>query len=124
MVSNGEVGFSLVTQSLLGGNCRHLCITPPACLSAIFSVPLALVDVYVDSLALCHSWNGQSAKSHGLAEALKSIFKTTLECNCVLRLFYVPSSSNLADKPSPSLTMSDSSLSKRCWDKIQDAFGG
>ena len=75
------------------------------------------VDLYVDSLALFHSWNGQSAESHGLAEALKSIFKTTLECNCVLRLFYVPSSSNLADKPSRSLTMSDSSLPKRCWDK-------
>ena len=65
------------------------------------SIKDSRVDVYVDSLALFHSWNGQSAKSHGLAEALKSIFKTTLECNCVLR-------------PSRSLTMSDSSLSKRC----------
>ena len=87
------------------------------------SIKDSRVDVYVDSLALFYSWNGQSAKSHGLAEALKSIFKTTLECNCVLRLFYVPSSSNLADKPSCSLTMPDSSLSKRCWDTIQDAFG-
>ena len=64
------------------------------------------------------------AKSHGLAEALKSIFKTTLECNCLLGLFYVPSSFNVADELSRSLTMSDSSLSKRCWDTIQDAFGG
>ena len=34
LVSNGEVGFSLVTQSLLGESCRLLCITPRACLSA------------------------------------------------------------------------------------------
>ena len=88
------------------------------------SIEDSRVDVYVDSLALFHSWNGQSAKSYGLAEALTSILKTTLECNCVLRLLYVPSSSDLADKPSRSLNMSDSSLLKRCWDKIQDASGG
>ena len=46
------------------------------------SIKDSRVDVYVDSLA------------QGLAEALKSIFKTTLECNCVLR-------------PSRSLTMSE-----------------
>ena len=46
------------------------------------SIKDSRVDVYVDSLA------------QGLAEALKSIFKTTLECNCVLR-------------PSRSLTISE-----------------
>ena len=32
------------------------------------------VDVYVDSSILFHAWNGQSARSHSLLEALKSIF--------------------------------------------------
>ena len=84
------------------------------------SIKHSRVDVHVDSLALFHPWNGQSAKSNGLVEALKSIFNTTLECNCVLRIFNVlalPTRQTI-------LIMLDSSLSKRCWDKIQDAFRG
>ena len=84
------------------------------------SIKESRVDVHVDSLALFHPWNGQSAKSNGLVETLKSIFNKTLECNCVLRIF------NALALPTRQtiLTMLDSSLSKRCWDKIQDAFRG
>ena len=114
----GQSGIPMVASDYWPNDVLAFAITvkeaialPNALESFKLSIKDTSVNVYVDSLALLHSWNGQSAKSHGLAEALKSIFKTTLECNCVLR-------------PSRSLTMSDSSLSKRCWDKIQDAFGG
>ena len=53
------------------------------------SIKDSRVDVHVGSLALFHPWNGQSAKSNGLVETLKSIFNKTLECNCVLRIFNV-----------------------------------
>ena len=48
--------FSLVTQFLLGGNCRHLCITPRACLSAIFSVPLASLVLFTLMTATLHKF--------------------------------------------------------------------
>ena len=35
------------------------------------------VDVYVDSTALFHAWNSQSARSHALSDALKSIYPLT-----------------------------------------------
>ena len=52
------------------------------------------VDVYVDSTALFHAWNSQSAKSHALSDALKSIFEALMSTNCILRLFHVPSANN------------------------------
>ena len=80
--------------------------------------------MYVDSSTLFHAWNGQSARSHSLSEALKSIFKVLMSSNCILRLFQVPSVNNLADRPSRSLSLADSRLSASCWKRLQDAFGG
>ena len=40
---------------------------PNALESFKLSIKDSRVDLYVDSLALFRSWNGQSAKSHGLA---------------------------------------------------------
>ena len=68
--------------------------------------------MYVDSSTLFHAWNGQSARSHSLSEALKSIFEALMSTNCILRLFQVPSVSNLADRPSRSLSLS---LSLSLW---------
>ena len=82
------------------------------------------VDVYVDSSALFHAWNSQSARSHALSDALKSIFEALMSTNCILRLFHVPSANNLADQPSRSLSLADSRLSVSCWKRLQDAFGG
>lgn len=82
------------------------------------------VDVYVDSTALFHAWNSQSARSHALSDALKSIFEALMSTNCILRLFHVPSANNLADQPSRSLSLADSRLSVGCWNRVQDAFGG
>ena len=65
------------------------------------------VDAYVDSSALFHAWNGQSARSHSLSDALKSIFEAVMATNCILRLFHVPSVNNLADRPSRSLSLAD-----------------
>ena len=81
-------------------------------------------DVYVDSSALFHAWNGQSARSHSLSEALKSIFQALMSSSCILHLFQVPSVNNLADRPSRSLSLADSRLSASCWKRLQDAFGG
>ena len=33
------------------------------------------VHVYIDSYALFHAWNGESARSYSLSDALKSIFE-------------------------------------------------
>ena len=82
------------------------------------------VDVYVDSSALFHAWNGQSARSHSLSDALKSIFESLMATNCILRLFLVPSVNNLADRPPRSLSLADSRLSVSSWKRLQDAFGG
>ena len=82
------------------------------------------VDVYIDSSTLFHAWNGQSARSRSLLEALKSIFEALMSTNCILRLFQVPSVNNLADRPSRSLTLADSRLSASCWKRLQDASGG
>ncbi len=82
------------------------------------------VDVYVDSFALFHAWNGQSARSHALSNALKSIFEALMSTNCILRLFLVPSVNNLADQPFRSLSPADSRLSLSYWKRLQDAFGG
>jgi len=82
------------------------------------------VDVYFDSSTLFHAWNGQSARSHSLSEALKSIFEALMSTNCILRLFQVPYVNNLADRPSRSLSPADSRLSASCWKRLQDAFGG
>ena len=84
----------------------------------------SIVDVYVDSSTLFHAWNGQSARSHSLSEALKSIFEALMSTNRILRLFQVPSVNNLADRPSRSLSLADSRLSASCWKRLQDAFGG
>lgn len=92
--------------------------------SFMASIMNSRVDVYVDNSALLHAWNRQSAKSHGLSEALKSISQAAWDCNCVLRLFHVPSALNLADKPSRALTLADSRLSRESWELVQDAFGG
>ena len=80
--------------------------------------------MYVDSSTLFHAWNGQSARSHSLLEALKSIFEALMSSNCILRLFQVPSVNNLADQPCCSLSLADSRLSASCWKRLQDAFGG
>ena len=82
------------------------------------------VDVYVDSSALFHAWNSQSARYHALSDALKSIFEALMSTNCILRLFHFPSTNNLADQPSRSLSLADSRLSVSCWKRLQDAFGG
>ena len=82
------------------------------------------VHVYVDSSTLFHAWNGQSAGSHSLMEALKSIFETLMSTTCNLRLFQVPSVNNLADWPSRSLSVADSHLSASCWKRLQGTFGG
>ena len=82
------------------------------------------VDVYVDSSALFHAWNGQSARSHSLSDALKSIFEALMSTNCILRLFHVPSVNNFADRTSRSFSLADSRLSVGCWKRLQDAFGG
>ena len=64
-------------------------------------------DVYVDSSTLFHAWNGQSARSHSLSDALKSIFEAVMATNCILRLFHVPSVNNFADRSSRSLSLAD-----------------
>ena len=61
--------------------------------------------MYFDSSTLFHAWNGQSARSHSLSEALKSICEALMSSNCILRLFQVPSVNNLADRPSRSLSL-------------------
>ena len=78
MVSNGEVGFSLVPQSLLGGNCRLLCITARACLSAIFFRSIRIpCSLYIDDH---HTAQIRLPSSSRLALSLKHGDEFNLAC--------------------------------------------
>lgn len=84
----------------------------------------AWVDAFVDSQVLIHSWNRQGSRSRSLIAALKTLFRTIMDLNIDLHLFYVISSQNPADVPSRRLDLQDSKLSPTLWALVQSLYGG
>ena len=83
------------------------------------------VDAQVDNRVAIDTFNGQgSRKSPQLTEVTKELYRCLLERNLRLELFYIPSEQNQADAPSRCLSVSDSKLPSRAWQKVQTAFGG
>ena len=81
------------------------------------------VDANVDNQALIFAWNNEGAKSMELTDVIKDIFQFTLDFDIVLNLYYVPTKSNIADKPSRELNKTDATISTSAWDVIQETFG-
>lgn len=81
------------------------------------------VEVRVDSQPVVQAWKNQGGKSCQLSDVIKSIYETALSYNLALTLSFVPSSENLADQPSRSLSAQDCMLSSSSWKKLQDIWG-
>jgi len=82
------------------------------------------VDVFVDCQALISAWERKGSRSPALFRALKQFFVVSSPLNVDLRLFYIPSSDNIADLPSRRISRQDAMLSSPLWDSVQSVFGG
>ena len=81
------------------------------------------VDVYTDNMAVLKAWQSEGAKDSSLNMILKSLFQTTISLNCELKLLYIPSKNNPADRPSRKLSLIDSRLSQLAWKKVESLHG-
>lgn len=81
------------------------------------------VDLKCDNMAVVSVWEKEGGKNVDLNQIVKEIFLHVSRFNIDLRLFYVPSKDNIADAPSRALSLGDSMLSARCWERVENAFG-
>ncbi len=80
-------------------------------------------DAYVDNQAVVFGWERERSKDMALNDIRKDIFKVCLTLNIDLHLIYVPSSQNIADRPSRELLKQDTMLGKKLWEEVQSRFG-
>ena len=97
-----------------------LVLTLQACKSFISNSRL---DVHTDNMAFMHSWQRQGGKNPQLKEALKDLSSTLLESNATVSFHFIPSSCNLTDFPSRTLSDKDCMLSESAWLKVDSHFG-
>ena len=81
------------------------------------------VDAHVDSLPVVQAWRSQGGKSGQLSAIIKSIYEVALKFNVALSLTHVPSSGNLADLPSRTLSPQDCMLAASVWNRIECRWG-
>ncbi len=81
------------------------------------------VDAYVDNQAVCKAWESKGCKNQPLNDMLKRLYALTVQQNIELRTYYIPSESNPADAPSRQVSLTDTSLTQRSWDRIQWEWG-
>ncbi|KAK3084846.1 hypothetical protein FSP39_020056 [Pinctada imbricata] len=82
------------------------------------------IIAHVDNKAVVYSWNNQYSRNDELNKILKDIFMITYAENCSLTIDYIPTTHNLSDAPSRSLSKSDATISRRTWlYNIQYVFG-
>jgi hypothetical protein len=81
------------------------------------------VDALVDNMALVHTWNGESGRDSSLVKLIKDLFQLTYKSNADLRIQYIPSKQNPADKISRQLGKNDVMLAEEKWFIIQERFG-
>ena len=82
------------------------------------------VNVNVDSQILLDTWCRERSRSPQLTSATKEPFLFVSKNNLQLSLNKVPSEENRADQPSRRTSRSDTLFSPRCWQKVQEQFGG
>ena len=82
------------------------------------------IDAYVDNKILISAWENEGTRPKELNIVLKQLFHFVLDYDVVLKLYYVESKANPADKPSRALQKSDAMISQSVWWVIQNQFGG
>lgn len=81
------------------------------------------VDVYTDSMAVIGSWSSQGKRCKELNDIIKDVFQFIVAKNIDLRLTFVSSKLNEADKPSRILSAADTMLSQKAWLLVETAYG-
>lgn len=81
------------------------------------------VDVYTDSMAVIGSWSSQGKRCKELNDIIKDVFQFIVAKNIDLRLTFVSSKLNEADKPSRVLSAADTMLSQKSWMLVETAYG-
>ena len=69
----------------------------------------------MDNKILISAWENEGTRSRELNAVLKQLFHFVLDCDVVLKLYYVESKANPADKPSRALQKSDAMISQSVW---------
>ncbi|KAJ8302608.1 hypothetical protein KUTeg_019004 [Tegillarca granosa] len=80
------------------------------------------VDAFVDNKALVDAWNNLVSKNSDLNDALKKLFELSQKCNIDLKVQYIATKDNPADKVSRSLSLQDCQLSEEKWNLIQRKY--
>ena len=81
------------------------------------------VDAYCDNQAVVAAWNNQGARDSALNSVLKEIFHLSCQKNFDLRLHYINTKENPADKESRRLSRSDCRLSDDKWKTVEEQYG-
>ena len=81
------------------------------------------VDARVDNKAFVAAWEGQGCRCAELNNYTKSMFELTQRANIDLKLYYIPSECNPADKESRKLSLQDCMLSSNSWGVVEEKFG-
>ncbi|CAG2246538.1 unnamed protein product [Mytilus edulis] len=81
------------------------------------------VDAFCDNLAVVNAWSNQGGRDPSLNGVLRKIFTLSKTVNMDLRLVYVSSSRNPADRESRKLRLSDAMLSPMKWKFVEERFG-
>ena len=83
----------------------------------------ARVDVWSDSQVVVVAWQNQGGKNSQVNDVFQRIVNCARRHNFNLTLQFLPSSSNVADLPSRSLSDADCTLSTDAWSRVQRAYG-
>jgi hypothetical protein len=82
------------------------------------------IDAYVDNKALISVWERQDRIDPKINRVVKELYQMMFENNVDLKLIYISSKDNPADKPSRSIFRADCSLSeKKTWNMVQRKYG-
>ncbi|CAC5370303.1 unnamed protein product [Mytilus coruscus] len=83
----------------------------------------ARVDSFCDNLAVVKAWNNEGGRDPSLNSILKQIFELSKSVNLHLRLMYVRSAENPADRESRKLRYIDAQLAPVKWEFVEEKFG-
>ena len=81
------------------------------------------MDAFCDNLAVVNAWSNQGGRDPSFNLVLRKIFTLSKTVNMDLRLVYVSSSRNPADRESRKLRLSDAMLSPMKWNFVKQRFG-
>ncbi|XP_069114859.1 LOW QUALITY PROTEIN: uncharacterized protein [Argopecten irradians] len=81
------------------------------------------VDLLVDNMAVLGVWENQGGRDRNLTQITKDIFLWVFRHNIDLRMQYVSSAENEADKPSRVCSFADSALTEVSWQNVDSIYG-